>query len=104
MIRVRTTKAREMQKQRYGNKYLNSTAPVQLILEACSLNDSQNRRIKEVCYEQKWSNRTQIKILRIARTIADLQCNEAIEDIHLQEAIEWKMETIHEAVEGVHHG
>lgn len=89
-IRKRTTVARQMQRQRFGTQYLNGNVPVQILLDSCALSQNQSQLIKEICYEQKWSNRTQLKLLRIARTIADLQSSETIHDSHLQEAIDWK--------------
>ena len=49
-----------------------------------------HRLIEQTCFEQKWSNRTQAKLIRIARTISDLEGQEAITDSALQEAIDWK--------------
>lgn len=100
MIRQRTAQAREMQQQRYGRNFLNGTAPSPVLLEACALTPIQKQNFNEVCYRNKWSNRTQIKILRIARTIADLQQQEVLLEAHLQEAISWKQKASVE--EGVH--
>ncbi|WP_222439430.1 hypothetical protein [Sporosarcina sp. BP05] len=47
-------------------------------------------QIERTCFEQKWSNRTQAKLIRIARTISDLEGQEEITDSALQEAIGWK--------------
>lgn len=103
-IRQRIAKARKFQRARYGIHYLNGTAPTASILAACALTAQQNQLIKEICYEQKWSNRTQIKLLRIARTIADLQQTEFIIEEHLLEAIEWKKQASTPIVEGMSHG
>lgn len=103
-IQKRVEKARAMQLSRYGTKYLNGTAPAALLLQACALTDAQHQFVKEICYKQKWSNRTQLKLLRIARTIADLQQIEQLEDAHLEEAIDWKRQATHESTEGVQNG
>lgn len=89
-IRKRTTKARELQRARYGNEWLNGFVPFQLFDETCGLTTDQKKEIQQICFEQKWSNRTQMKLLRIARTIADLAGIEHISDEALQEAIQWK--------------
>lgn len=99
-IRLRTVKARSFQKQRYGERYLNGTAPSHLLLESCGLSAAQQQWIHEVCYTKKWSNRTQLKLLRLARTIADLQQSKHLLDVHLEEAISWKSASL----EGVAHG
>ncbi|MHC8514303.1 YifB family Mg chelatase-like AAA ATPase [Sporosarcina sp. ITBMC105] len=89
-IRKRTTKARELQRARYGNEWLNGFVPFQLFDETCGLTTDQKQTIQHICFEQKWSNRTQMKLLRIARTIADLSGSEHISEEALQEAIQWK--------------
>lgn len=88
-IRLRTTKARQVQYKRYGNPFLNGNAPSHFILEGCTLTATQKQHVNEVCYLQKYSNRTQLKL---ARTIADLQGDDQLQEMHLQEAISWKME------------
>ncbi|WP_318617306.1 YifB family Mg chelatase-like AAA ATPase [Sporosarcina sp. YIM B06819] len=90
VIRERTTRARRMQRIRYGNGKLNSTVPFQQLYETCALSSKQSNFIDKICFEQKWSNRTQAKLIRIARTIADLEGQEVITDSALQEAIAWK--------------
>lgn len=99
-IRLRTAKARYLQKQRYGHSFLNGTVPSLLLLESCALTTVQKQWIHEVCYTKKWSNRTQLKLLRIARTIADLQASEQVLDIHLEEAIAWKSALLEEVAYG----
>ena len=95
-IRIRTTKAREIQRVRYHNQFLNGNAPAQLIQEACTLTEKQSNYLKTLCYDQKWSNRTQLKIMRVARTIADLASSEGVEQEHLEEAIIWKKQTVNQ--------
>lgn len=90
-IRLRTTRARQLQYERYRGRFLNGNAPSPSILEGCALSQSQRQYVSEVCYTQKWSNRTQLKLLRVARTIADLQGDNQLQDIYLQEAISWKL-------------
>lgn len=89
-IRSRTTGARQMQRQRYGNEELNGTVPFQKLHETCGLSSIQAKLIEQTCFEQKWSNRTQVKLIRIARTISDLVSEPSITDSALQEAIDWK--------------
>lgn len=101
VIRQRTAQAREMQQNRYGPHFLNGNAPSHLLVEACALTSVQKQYVHEVCYANKWSNRTQLKILRIARTIADLQQQEELQEAHLEEAVSWKQDAL---VEGSVHG
>lgn len=89
-IRQRVDKARQLQCGRYSKGFLNGNVPVQILLTTCGISDSQLDFLKEVCFTEKWSNRTQVKLIRIARTIADLAGDQAISDGALQEAVEWK--------------
>ncbi|RKJ36566.1 ATP-binding protein [Butyricicoccus sp. 1XD8-22] len=95
-IRIRTTKAREIQRVRYHNQFLNGNAPAQLIQEACVLTEMQSQYLKSICYNQKWSNRTQLKIMRVARTIADLASCHVVKQEHLEEAITWKKQSVNQ--------
>lgn len=90
-IRERTTRARAMQYNRYGNEWLNGFVPLQVLDETSGLTQNHKTLVQTVCFENKWSNRTQVKLLRIARTIADLEGSIAISDEALQEAISWKV-------------
>ncbi|MDN4609225.1 YifB family Mg chelatase-like AAA ATPase [Sporosarcina highlanderae] len=89
-IRERTTRAREIQRNRYGNEWLNSNVPFHVLDKTANLTNEQKNLIQQICFENKWSNRTQIKLLRIARTIADLEESQLISENALQEAIKWK--------------
>lgn len=89
-IRQRVGSAREMQKRRYGNHHLNGTAPFQLLDRQSGLTAEQREYISEVCFMERWSNRTQVKLIRIARTVSDLQGSEQVTDSAIEEAVEWK--------------
>lgn len=89
-IRTRTIFARRMQKQRYGNNALNGTTPFAMLLKFAGLSNKQSARLQQICFDEKWSNRTQTKLIRIARTIADLTGESSITDDAIDEAIKWK--------------
>ncbi|WP_432354379.1 YifB family Mg chelatase-like AAA ATPase [Sporosarcina sp. A2] len=89
-IRFRTKKAQELQRTRYKSVGLNGNVPGALLLATSGLTVAQTRSLQEVCYKEKWSNRTQVKLIRIARTIADLEGTEAISENAIQEAVHWK--------------
>jgi magnesium chelatase family protein len=44
------------------------------------LTQNQQKIIHQLAAEKNWSNRTQIKIIRLARTISDLEGNSSITD------------------------
>lgn len=72
-IRERTSGARIIQHERYNGRYLNGNAPSKLVLENCRATETQLDTINQACFDNKWSNRTQLKLIRIARTISDLE-------------------------------
>lgn len=89
-IRERITNARLLQKQRYHHHGLNGNVPFSLFMKTSQITEQQLDFLHEICFTEKWSNRTQTKIIRIARTIADLNGDAVINNDVLQEAIEWK--------------
>ncbi|PIC80020.1 Mg chelatase subunit ChlI [Sporosarcina sp. P18a] len=89
-IGERIHKARELQRIRYGGPVLNGTVTFQQLERTAVLSDIQLQTIGDLCFRYKWSNRTQVKLIRIARTIADLQGSQEITSRALEEAIKWK--------------
>ena len=88
-IRSRVIKAHEIQRQRYsdyGFRY-NSQIPSNLIETFCALGEEE-LDYKEDMYEKySLTARTYHKVLKVARTIADMAGCEDIGLVHLQEAI-----------------
>lgn len=87
-IRKRVEQARNIQLQRANG--LNGALPNSALREHCQIDQKTFHVLQQHCFANKWSNRTQMKILRIARTIADLAQAQQIEKEHLLEAIAWK--------------
>ena len=88
-IRQRINKARKMQKERYQKYKIHSNAQLtsKLIPEYCKL-DSNGEKILEKAFNNlKLSVRAYEKILKIARTIADLDEEKQIKEKHIAEAI-----------------
>lgn len=92
-IRERVKQARVRQRERYGHSKLNANIPVSVLMETCELTTAQYSEIQCICFTEKWSNRTQVKIIRIARTIADLAGESEISDQALDEAIQLKRDS-----------
>ena len=88
-IRQRVNKARNIQKERY-NIYSNSELTPKLIEKYCKLN-SKSKKILELAFNKlKLSARAYNKILKVARTIADIENCENIEEKHIAEAIQYR--------------
>ena len=87
IVRERVKEARERQYHRYGAEIVNSRVSYGELLQASPLSRSQQITLQELAIKKNWSNRTQIKIIRLARTIADLQGSPAITNQTIEEAI-----------------
>ena len=91
-IRKRVNKARKIQITRYKkyNIYSNSELSPSLIEKFCKLN-SECKKILEISFEKLGlSARAYSRILKVARTIADLEESKEIKQKHLAEAIQYR--------------
>ena len=91
-IKKRVDKARKIQLERYKDKkiFSNSELTPKLIEEYCKL-DSRGKQILENAFNKlKLSARAYGRILKVARTIADLDESENIEVKHIAEAIQYR--------------
>lgn len=91
-IRKRVDLARNIQKERYKglNIYSNSELTPKLLEEYCLLDNSGKLIIKSAFNKLKLSARAYTRILKVARTIADLDNSKNILDRHLLEAIQYR--------------
>ncbi len=88
-IKKRVNSARKIQRQRYKNEkiYSNSALTPKLIQKYCKLN-AESKNLLEIAFNKLGlSARAYGRILKVARTIADLQNSEQIQKSHVAEAI-----------------
>ncbi len=88
-IRERVLKAKEIQTKRYKDHSFdyNDAIPAKLIDKFCVMTEDANDFIEMVFKRNKLSMRSYHKLLRVSRTIADLDGSEKIELKHISEAI-----------------
>ncbi|MGG5255414.1 YifB family Mg chelatase-like AAA ATPase [Neobacillus sp. SM06] len=86
-IRERVTQARERQYCRYGKEVANSRISYDLLVKKSPLSNRQQNLLQKIAQKQGLSIRAQIKMFRLARTIADLEKRDKIIDQNLWEAI-----------------
>ncbi|WP_170007293.1 YifB family Mg chelatase-like AAA ATPase [Bacillus fonticola] len=86
-IRHRVIEARRLQAERYGREETNATVSFEDVIELNPLTPSQQSMLHQRSANKDWSNRVQVKVIRLARTISDLQGKESITDEALWEAM-----------------
>lgn len=91
-IKQRVNEARILQRERYKeeNIYSNSGLTPKLITKYCQL-EKDSKQMLEVAFEKLGlSARAYGRILKVARTIADLDGSEIIQKAHIAEAIQYR--------------
>lgn len=91
-IKVRVNLARETQRKRFKGSSTKCNAKMnsKQVREFCKINDECEALLKTASEKLGLSARAFDKILKTARTIADLDNKENIEQIHLAEAIQYR--------------
>lgn len=92
-IRKEIIKARRIQEDRFKDSDIrfNSEMTPAHIRKYCSLNEKDEIYLEKAFEKMELSARAYHKVLRIARTIADLDCCENIERKHIAEALNYRM-------------
>lgn len=91
-IRARVERARETQRQRFAGTPLTCNAdmgPAE-VREICKLDETGRSLVRAAMQQLQMSARAFHRILKLARTIADLAGSERIETAHLAEAIQYR--------------
>ncbi len=91
-IRKRVNKARKIQLERFKNDniFSNSQLTSKLIQKHCRLDEECNLIMKNSFEKLNLSARAYSRVLKVARTIADLENSENIKKFHLLEAIQYR--------------
>lgn len=92
IIRKRVTQAREIQEKRYKGSGIRTNAELTspMIKEYCKLSNEANNVLRRAFDNLGLSARGYTKILKLARTIADMEKSENIEVYHIAEAISYR--------------
>jgi magnesium chelatase family protein len=92
-IRERVIKAREIQIERfkdYSNIHANAQMPSRMVREVCEITTAGQTLLKTAMNKLQLSARAYDRILKVARTSADLSASADIKIEHLAEAIQYR--------------
>ena len=92
-VRARVTRARQIQTERFADVpgiHSNSQMNSKMIQKYCELNDECTNLLKGAMEKLSLSARAHDRILKVARTIADLDNSQHIKEEHLAEAIQYR--------------
>src|SRR5437588_7927385 len=93
-IRERVVRAREIQLNRFAaageRNYSNAQMSSRQIRAYCDLGTDSERMLERAMQQQGLSARAHDRILKVARTIADMEANPQIESKHIAEAIQYR--------------
>ena len=95
-VRARVEKARAHQRSRFSDNGVSCNADMRPaeVRKFCKLDESGSSLMKSAMSEQQLSARAYHRILKLARTIADLADNENIAPQHLAEALQYRPQSI----------
>ena len=86
-IRARIERARAVQQAR---GYYNARMPVRMIRKQCALDDSGERTLEMAVRRMGLSARAHDRILKVARTLADLDESSGVSAKHVAEAVQYR--------------
>ena len=92
-IRERVVRAREIQARRYADEkgiFCNAQMNTRLMKQYCQLDEECQKILKHAMTRYDMSARAYDRILKVARTIADLAGSVAIAADHIREAISYR--------------
>lgn len=92
-VRERVVAARSRQEKRFEGKellYCNAQMAAQQVREWCKIDPAGQQLLKSAMERLGLSARAYDRILKVARTIADLEDSEQIRSTHLAEAIQYR--------------
>jgi len=93
VIRARVNRAREVQLERFAGRpgiYANAHMTARDLRAFCRVSDGADALLKNAIIRLRLSARAYHRILKIARTIADLSGSASIEPAHVSEAVQYR--------------
>jgi magnesium chelatase family protein len=91
LVKQRITAARAIQTARFGKSQTNSEMSTYQLKEYCRLNKSSNQLLEQAANKYLLSGRSIHRVLKVARTIADLAKSKEIQSNHLAESLQYRL-------------
>jgi magnesium chelatase family protein len=92
-VKDRVSRARLVQKNRFGNSKTNSEMNIVELRQYCKLGEKEELLLKQAMKQYNFSGRSLHRILKVARTIADLASSETITTDNIAEAVQYRPRT-----------
>ena len=91
-VRERVQAARDIQTARFAGTgiFANSEMPSDMARRYCAIDEAGKTLLKQAVERLHLSPRAYFRILKLARTIADLDCSSGIQTTHLAEALQYR--------------
>ncbi|MDR1458253.1 MAG: YifB family Mg chelatase-like AAA ATPase [Puniceicoccales bacterium] len=89
-IKKRIEMARSMQQERYQGKMINARANNSEMKKYCKIDENCTKLLESAMIQFSFSARAHSRIIKVARTIADLDLSDKIREEHLLEAVQYR--------------
>lgn len=90
-ISERVARARDVQSHRFNKTLTNSEMRNEQVNKYCVLDESSSKMLDQASEQYKLSGRSIHRVLKVARTIADLDDSETINQNHLAESLQYRL-------------